>query len=61
MNGLKAIREKNHMTQAELAEKLNISRTTVTNWESGVNKPRADMLVTLSKLLHCKIEDLLCS
>lgn len=37
MNGLeiKKIREKNNMTQSELAELLNVSRGAVASWESG--------------------------
>lgn len=61
MNGLKKIREKRKLTQEELANMVSVGRTTVTLWEKGINKPRADMLVKLSKVLDCSIEDLLCS
>lgn len=61
MNGLKRIREKRKLTQEELANMVSVGRTTVTLWEKGINKPRADMLVKLSKVLDCSIEDLLCS
>lgn len=60
MNGLKKIREERNMTQEELANILSVSRPTVTLWENGINKPRADMLLRLSKILGCTIEDLLC-
>ena len=32
---VKAIRESKKMTQAEVAKNLNVSRTTVTMWETG--------------------------
>ncbi len=60
MNGLKRIRERRKLTQEELANMVSVGRTTVTLWENGINKPRADMLVKLSKVLDCSIEDLLC-
>lgn len=32
---IKALRERKHLTQAELAELLNISDKTVSKWENG--------------------------
>lgn len=61
MENLRKIREKRKMTQEQLAQKLDVGRTTVTLWELGVNSPRADMLVKLSKVLRCKVDDLLCT
>jgi transcriptional regulator with XRE-family HTH domain len=61
MNKLKELREKQNLTQKELASKLSVGRTTVTLWERGKNKPRVTMLIKLSKVLHCSIDDLLCS
>ena len=34
----KALREKRRLTQAALAEKLNVSDKTVSKWESGVSQ-----------------------
>ena len=34
---IKNLREKHHLTQAELAEKLNVSDKTVSKWETGVS------------------------
>lgn len=58
---IKKMRVQRNMTQEELGEKLGVSRSTVTQWELGVNKPRADMLVKLSRLFNCSIDDLLCT
>lgn len=55
---IKSIRESNNMTQEQLAEHLNISRTSVTMWESGEVMPRADKLPELARILGCTIDEL---
>lgn len=35
--GIKALREKRCLTQAALAEKLNVSDKTVSKWETGLS------------------------
>ena len=34
---IRELREKKHLTQAELAEKLNVSDKTVSKWETGLS------------------------
>lgn len=58
MNNIKAYRVQMNLTQDELAERLKISRTTVTMWETGEAMPRADKLPELAKILGCTIDDL---
>lgn len=60
MNNLRKKREEQKMTQEELGKALGVGRTTVTLWELGINKPRTDMLIKLSQVLNCSIEELLC-
>jgi transcriptional regulator with XRE-family HTH domain len=38
---IKRARERAHMTQAQLAERLNVARKTVANWENGRGVPRS--------------------
>lgn len=35
---LKALREKSGMTQEQLAERMEVSRQTISKWESGVSQ-----------------------
>ena len=54
-----AIRKQNGYTQSELAEKLNVSTTTIQNWESDSNLPTITKLVTLSEIYNISIDLLL--
>lgn len=60
MTKIRELRQKLKLTQEELAKKLGVERSTVTKWELGESKPRADMLVKLSKILGCSVDILLC-
>ena len=59
MTNIKAIRESCHMTQEELAQRLNISRTTVTMWETGQNTPPTRLLLRIAEALDCTVEAIL--
>ena len=49
------------LTQAQLAQRLGVSRPTVTQWESGAREPRSvDALVRLADALGCTL-DWLCA
>ena len=56
---IKALREKCHYTQAELAEKLNISDKTVSKWETAKGYPDISLLEPLSKVFGVSIAELL--
>ena len=45
--------------QVQLAEKLGVSKQTVSNWENENIQPSIDMLIRLSKLFHTSTEYLL--
>lgn len=59
MVNLKSLRQKRKLRQADIAEALNVDRTTITKWETGETKPRVDKLVELSKILKCSVDKLL--
>ncbi len=57
---IKALREKYHMTQAELAARLCVSDKAVSKWENGRGFPDVSLLEPLSKALHISVPELLC-
>lgn len=56
---LKFHREQVGLSQTRLAEKLNISRQSVSKWENGWGYPDIDNLILLSQLYDITIDDLL--
>lgn len=53
---LVSLRKKSGLSQALLAEKLAVSRQTVSNWELGEILPSTDNLVRLSKLYGVSLD-----
>lgn len=53
MPSVKAIREKAGLSQAELGEKVGVSATTISNWETGHTRPQPD---NVRKLLALRDE-----
>lgn len=47
------------LLQRQVAEALNVSLGTVAMWDTGRNKPRADMLPKIAKLYGCSVDELL--
>lgn len=56
---LQALRKQKNLTQEELAEKLYVSRTAISKWESGRGYPSIDSLKALSRFFVVSIDDLL--
>lgn len=56
---IKELREVNHWTQAELAQKLNITRSSVNAWEMGISVPSTTYIVELSRLFKISTDYLL--
>lgn len=56
---LKELRQSKKLTQIEIATELEVSRTTVSMWESGSALPRADKLIKLADILGCTVDELL--
>jgi transcriptional regulator with XRE-family HTH domain len=56
---LKAERTKKGWTQDELAEKLFVSRQSVSKWENGANYPNIEILIKLSDLFGVTVDELL--
>ena len=58
-DNLKKIRKDNNLSQEELAEKLNVTRQSVSKWESGVAYPEMDKVIQICKMFNLNIDDLL--
>lgn len=56
---LKQLRQNREWTQEELADKLFISRTAVSKWESGRGFPSIESLKAISKVFDISIDELL--
>lgn len=56
---LRMIRMNNNLSQEMLADKLYISRQTVSKWESGLSYPEIDKLITISNMFNVSIDYLL--
>lgn len=58
---LQQLRKEKELTQEQLAEKLFVSRTAISKWESGKGYPNIDSLKSISKFFSVSIDDLLSS
>ncbi len=56
---IKELRLTNDYTQNDLADALNISRPTLSKWETGVAEPSASDLKKISNLFNVSVDDLL--
>ena len=53
---LQQLRKDSNYTQEELADIMNVSRQSISKWESDVAFPETERLITLSKLYQCSID-----
>lgn len=56
---LKVRRGEAALTQQELANKLHVSRKTISSWETGRNRPDIDTLKQLATIFQISLDDLL--
>lgn len=56
---IKKLRKDNNLTQEDLAEKLHVSRQTISKWETNVVIPDADNIVSICKLFNITTDELL--
>ncbi len=56
---LKEFRRKAGLTQQEIANKLNMSKTGYNSWESGRTQPNLEILVKLANMFHTTVDALL--
>ncbi len=54
---LQKLRKEQNLSQEELANMLDVSRQSVSKWESGTTYPEMDKLLAMCKIFHCTLED----
>lgn len=57
-NNLKIFRAKHNMSQAELAEKIGVTRKTIHTIETGKFVPSTVLALTLAKFFQVPVEEL---
>lgn len=55
---IKELRKAAGLTQVQVANRLEVSQSTVCSWEVGTAAPAAAMLPKLADLFHCTIDAL---
>lgn len=53
------LRKRYGYSQQTLAEKLDVSRQTISKWEVGIATPSAEKLISISKMFHISIDKLI--
>lgn len=58
LNRIKEVREAANMSQMELAKAIGVTNAAVSQWESGINKPKYEAVMRMAYTLNCRPEDL---
>ena len=58
-NKIKNARESNHLTQEQAAQRLMVSRQTISNWETGKSLPDILSIMRMSELYNLSLDELL--
>ena len=56
---LQVLRKMTNLTQENLAEKLDVSRQTVSKWEQNLAYPEIEKLIEVCELFHCSVDQIL--
>ena len=57
-NNIYNLRKEKGFSQEKLAEKINVTRQTISNWELGETSPNPEQLILLSESLNKSIDEL---
>lgn len=55
---LQILRKRDKLSQEQLADMLDVTRQSVSKWESGTTYPEMDKLIALCKIFKCTLDDL---
>lgn len=56
---IKLLRNKNKMTQEDLAKELNVTRQAISNWERGITIPDINMINNISRIFSITIDEII--
>lgn len=56
---IRKFREESGLSQKELASRIKVSNSRVSNWEQGLNRPDADILADICRALNISPSELL--
>ena len=56
---LRNLRLSHNLTQVELAKKLNLSRSAISNYEQGKMQPSIETLIKISDIFEISIDNLI--
>ena len=56
---IKKVRSDNQLTQEEMANKLNVSRQTISSWENNRNLPDLELVVQIAEKFNLSVDELL--
>ena len=57
-DNIRKYRKSKHMSQDELAEKLEVTRQSISLWETGQTQPSLDNIIALAKLFDVSTDSL---
>ncbi len=57
-DNLQNLRKLKKMSQEKLAEKVDVSRQSISKWERGESYPTMNNIITLCEIFHCNINEL---
>lgn len=58
-DNIRNYRKENNLSQDELAEKLGVSRQSISLWENGQTQPTIDNIIALAKIFNITADELL--
>ena len=58
-DNIRNLRKENRLSQDELAEKLGVSRQSISLWETGQTQPTVDNIIALAKIFNVSTDAIL--
>nr|WP_253184429.1 helix-turn-helix transcriptional regulator [Bacillus thuringiensis] len=52
-------RKKSNLTQQDLAKRMKVTKSTISNWENGYSNPNLEKAIRLATILGSDVKDLI--